>query len=71
MTDRRLPDKAIDLMDEAAAKLRVAMYLMPPALVMKAQLAELQNEGRKGLGGAPTTKTPPVQGRQARAPSRG
>ena len=30
VTDRRLPDKAIDLMDEAAAKLRVAMYSMPP-----------------------------------------
>ncbi|RPH56026.1 MAG: AAA family ATPase, partial [Chloroflexi bacterium] len=29
VTDRRLPDKAIDLMDEAAAKLRVALYSMP------------------------------------------
>jgi ATP-dependent Clp protease ATP-binding subunit ClpC len=43
VADRRLPDKAIDLMDEAAAKLRVAMYLMPPRLKeMKAQLDELQ-----------------------------
>ncbi|MEL7645386.1 MAG: AAA family ATPase [Anaerolineaceae bacterium] len=32
MTDRKLPDKAIDLMDEAAAKLRVALYSMPEAL---------------------------------------
>jgi ATP-dependent Clp protease ATP-binding subunit ClpC len=30
--DRRLPDKAIDLMDEAAAKLRVALYSLPPDL---------------------------------------
>ena len=30
--DRRLPDKAIDLMDEAAAKLRVAIYSMPSSL---------------------------------------
>ncbi len=30
--DRRLPDKAIDLIDEAAAKLRVALYSMPPEL---------------------------------------
>lgn len=30
--DRHLPDKAIDLMDEAAAKLRVALYSMPPDL---------------------------------------
>ena len=32
VTDRHLPDKAIDLMDEAAAKLRVALYSMPPEL---------------------------------------
>ena len=32
VTDRRLPDKAIDLMDEAAAKLRVAIYSMPSSL---------------------------------------
>jgi len=32
VTDRRLPDKAIDLIDEAAAKLRVALYSLPPEL---------------------------------------
>ncbi|HVN53215.1 MAG TPA: AAA family ATPase [Anaerolineaceae bacterium] len=32
VTDRRLPDKAIDLVDEAAAKLRVALYSLPPEL---------------------------------------
>jgi len=32
ITDRFLPDKAIDLMDEAAAKLRVALYSMPADL---------------------------------------
>jgi len=32
VTDRRLPDKAIDLMDEAAAKLRVALYSLPTDL---------------------------------------
>ena len=42
MTDRRLPDKAIDLIDEAAAKLRVAIYSMPPSLKeKKTQLDEL------------------------------
>src|SRR5512142_2713234 len=30
--DRRLPDKAIDLVDEAAAKLRVSLYSMPVEL---------------------------------------
>ena len=32
VTDRRLPDKAIDLIDEAAAKLRVALHTLPPDL---------------------------------------
>jgi len=42
MTDRKLPDKAIDLMDEAAAKLRVAIYSMPGSLKeMKGKLEKL------------------------------
>ncbi len=45
VTDRRLPDKAIDLMDEAAAKLRVALYSMPPDLkAMKTEIEKLQAE---------------------------
>jgi ATP-dependent Clp protease ATP-binding subunit ClpC len=32
VTDRRLPDKAIDLIDEAAAKVQIAMHEMPPDL---------------------------------------
>ncbi len=40
VADRHLPDKAIDLMDEAAAKLRVALYTLPPEL--KARQSELQ-----------------------------
>lgn len=45
VTDRRQPDKAIDLMDEAAAKLRVALYSMPADLKdMKAELDRLQAE---------------------------
>jgi ATP-dependent Clp protease ATP-binding subunit ClpC len=45
VTDRRLPDKAIDLMDEAAAKLRVALYSLPPELkAMKGELDRLQAE---------------------------
>jgi len=38
VTDRHLPDKAIDLMDEAAAKLRVALYSLPQ------ELKDLQTE---------------------------
>ncbi|MCC6170310.1 MAG: AAA family ATPase [Caldilineaceae bacterium] len=42
VTDRKLPDKAIDLMDEAAAKLRVAIYSMPSGLrEKKNKLAQL------------------------------
>lgn len=45
VTDRRLPDKAIDLMDEAAAKLRVALYSMPPDLkALKGEIDKLQAE---------------------------
>ncbi len=45
VTDRHLPDKAIDLMDEAAAKLRVALYSMPPDLkVMKTEIEKLRAE---------------------------
>ena len=52
VSDRRLPDKAIDLMDEAAAKLRVAMFAMPARLKeMKAQLAELQVKEEKAWEG--------------------
>jgi len=45
VTDRRLPDKAIDLMDEAAAKLRVALYSMPEDLKeMKSEVDRLAAE---------------------------
>src|SRR5574337_247333 len=45
VTDRHLPDKAIDLIDEAAAKLRVALYSMPPDLkAMKSEIDKLQAE---------------------------
>lgn len=35
VTSRKLPDKAIDLMDEAAAKLRVALYTLPDEIKEK------------------------------------
>ncbi len=45
VTDRQLPDKAVDLMDEAASKLRVAIYSMPPDLKeIKSRLQKLINE---------------------------
>ena len=48
VTDRHLPDKAIDLMDEAAAKLRVALYSLPPELKdMKSELDRLSRKRNK------------------------
>ncbi len=45
VTERSLPDKAIDLMDEAAAKLRVALYSLPPELKeLKTEVDRLQAE---------------------------
>jgi ATP-dependent Clp protease ATP-binding subunit ClpC len=45
VTDRHLPDKAVDLIDEAASKLRVAIYSMPADLKeMKAHLQKLITE---------------------------
>jgi ATP-dependent Clp protease ATP-binding subunit ClpC len=45
VTDRHLPDKAIDVIDEAASKLRVAIYSMPPDLKEKKKaLTKLQTD---------------------------
>ncbi len=45
VTDRRLPDKAIDLIDEAAARLRVALYTLPPELKrMEEEIKRMQAE---------------------------
>jgi len=45
VSDRHLPDKAIDLIDEAAAKLRVALYSLPPDLkAMKSEIDRLMAE---------------------------
>ncbi len=45
VSNRYLPDKAIDLIDEAAAKVRVAIFSMPPELkAEKARLNDLQKQ---------------------------
>lgn len=44
LSDRRLPDKAIDLIDESASRVRVALYSMP------SQLKEMKSE-LDGLNG--------------------
>src|SRR5450432_894209 len=50
VTDRRLPDKAIDLMDEAAAKLRVALYSLPPDLKQKKSELDRLNAEEEAAG---------------------
>ncbi|MEB3238071.1 MAG: ATP-dependent chaperone ClpB [Candidatus Sericytochromatia bacterium] len=49
ITDRFLPDKAIDLVDEASSRLRIAIDSMPPALdELERRLRQLEIE-RQGL----------------------
>jgi len=53
ITDRFLPDKAIDLIDEAASKLRLEMDSMPQALdeaARKIKLLEIEREAIKREG---------------------
>ena len=46
ISDRFLPDKAIDLLDEAASKLRIESTMLPPELrEMELRLGELTREG--------------------------
>jgi ATP-dependent Clp protease ATP-binding subunit ClpC len=40
VTERKLPDKAIDLIDESAAKLRVALFTLPTELKQKSREIE-------------------------------
>ncbi|HPT76470.1 MAG TPA: ATP-dependent Clp protease ATP-binding subunit [Defluviitaleaceae bacterium] len=45
ITDRFLPDKAIDLIDEAASKVRLRLYTAPPNVKeLEARLEELEKE---------------------------
>ncbi len=51
VTSRSLPDKAIDLMDEAAAKLRIDLFTMPPELRRQQQeIARLLKEEEHAVG---------------------
>ena len=70
VTDRHLPDKAIDLMDEAAAKLRVALYTLPPELKeMKTETRPADGRRRGSRPARATTSAPPRS--KARAPAAG
>jgi ATP-dependent Clp protease ATP-binding subunit ClpC len=50
IADRFLPDKAIDLIDEAASKIRVNTYIAPTELKnLEERLEELQNEKEEAI----------------------
>jgi ATP-dependent Clp protease ATP-binding subunit ClpC len=59
VTDRRLPDKAIDLMDEAAAKLRVAMFHADDLKELKAAARQTAADEEAAWAGA-RLRTPPA-----------
>jgi ATP-dependent Clp protease ATP-binding subunit ClpC len=51
ITGRHLPDKAIDVLDEAAAHLKLDIYSLPPEIHEKERrLAELTREGQEAVG---------------------
>ncbi|MFW6156573.1 MAG: ATP-dependent Clp protease ATP-binding subunit, partial [Armatimonadota bacterium] len=48
ISDRKLPDKAIDVIDEAASKLRIDTYDLPPRpQALRAQIEELTEKGQQ------------------------
>ncbi|MCK4575817.1 AAA family ATPase, partial [candidate division WOR-3 bacterium] len=50
ISDRKLPDKAIDLIDEACAKLRIDIYSAPPELKeMENKIKKLTREGKEAV----------------------
>ena len=50
ISDRFLPDKAIDLIDEAASKLRMSIYQAPPELKeLETKLRHLTKEGQEAV----------------------
>lgn len=50
LTDRFLPDKAIDLMDEAASKVRLSLYIAPPDLKkLEERVSEVRKEKEQAI----------------------
>lgn len=50
LTERHLPDKAIDLIDEACARARIEIYSMPDELkAMEKKLEQLTEEGKRAV----------------------
>jgi ATP-dependent Clp protease ATP-binding subunit ClpC len=51
ISDRKLPDKAIDLIDEAGSRVHIRNYVAPPDMdVLEGKLAELQKTKEEAVG---------------------
>ena len=59
ISDRFLPDKAIDLLDEAGSKVRLSGLVMPPALKeLEAQIEEVRIEKESAIKNEEFEKPP-------------
>ena len=66
ITDRFLPDKAIDLIDEAASKIRIEKSSMPQEIrALEVSLAKLQTEGRAAADNRDAEKAERLRGEEA------
>lgn len=65
INDRFLPDKAIDIIDEAASKVRLGGYhAMPEMDVLELKLREIQNDKEKAVKAADLSMAKELQARQ-------
>ena len=65
INDRFLPDKAIDIIDEAASKVRLGGYHVTPEMdVLELKLREIQNDKEKAIKAADLSMAKELQARQ-------
>ncbi|MFX4263002.1 ATP-dependent Clp protease ATP-binding subunit [Pelotomaculum propionicicum] len=67
ITDRFLPDKAIDLMDEAGSRVRLQAFVAPPELKeLEKKLEELQKEKEAAVDGQEFEKAAELRDQEAK-----
>ncbi|MDP2955105.1 MAG: ATP-dependent Clp protease ATP-binding subunit [Longimicrobiales bacterium] len=65
ITDRFLPDKAIDVIDEAGSRARIASQVPPPEVEeLKQQLAEIARKKEEAIGGQDFEKAAELRDRE-------
>ena len=71
ITDRYLPDKAIDLIDEAASKLRIGAYTAPPKLKeLEIKLKKLTEEKERAIFSQNFEKAAKIRDEEQKASSK-